>query len=223
MKKKAFAEWFEGVFPHGCFWWLLAAVAWNMVVYYGSRLITTGMVHHSVALPLDAKIPLCVPFVIPYVLSYPFWLFNYWLIARENRETCRRVVTAEMMAKTVCLIIFLVFPTAMERPELTGNDPLTWILRLIYTDPADNLLPSIHCLESWLCWRGLKGCRKTPGWYKTVSFFFALSVFASTVLVKQHVIVDCPAAILIGELCLFVSAFIWNRKNTLPAGKLSDK
>ena len=219
MEKKSFSERFEAIFPHGCFYWLLAALVWNMAVYYGSRLFTTGMVHHSVALPLDGRIPLFVPFVVPYVLSYPFWLFNYWLIAREDRETCRRVMTAEIAAKTVCLIVFLVFPTAMERPELTGSDPFSWVLRIIYADPADNLLPSIHCLESWLCFRGLKGCRKTPGWYKAFSFFFALSVFASTVLVKQHVIVDCPAAVLIAELCLFGSAFYWKRKTRVSGGE----
>ncbi len=201
-------ERWEAIFPHHCFAWLLAAVAWNMAVYYASRLVTTGMVHHSVALPIDGLIPLFPPAVVPYVLSYPFWLWNYYLIAREDRETCHRVLSAEILAKTVCLVFFLAFPTVMERPELTGTDIFTRILRIVYTDPPDNLLPSIHCLESWLCWRGLFGCRRVPRWYKTFSFFFALSVFASTVLVRQHCVIDCPTAIAAAELSLAVSALI---------------
>ncbi|CCY70604.1 uncharacterized protein BN508_01112 [Eubacterium sp. CAG:161] len=74
---------------------------------------------------------------------------------------------------------------------------------LIYTlDSPDNLFPSIHCLESWVCFRGAMRCKKVGKVYKVIMLILALLVFASTVMVKQHVFVDIIGAILVVEIGL---------------------
>lgn len=95
-------------------------------------------------------------------------------------------------------------PSTLVRPEITGNGIFDWLTNLIYQiDSPDNLLPSIHCLENWICFRGAMRCKKVGKGYKITMFISALLVFASTVMVKQHVFVDIVAAIAVVETGLF--------------------
>ena len=73
------------------------------------------------------------------------------------------------------------------------------------------LFPSIHCLDSWLCWRFLVKIEWIPKWYKWINFLFTLLVCASTVLVKQHLLVDIFAGIAVAEIGLLLSRFIYDR------------
>ena len=61
-------------------------------------------------------------------------------------------------------------------------------------------------MQSALC------CRKVPKWYKWVNFVFSLLVCASTVLVKQHVVVDIFAGIAVAEAGLLLSRLYYDRK-----------
>ena len=191
---------------------VLLCLALNCSVYFGTRLLPAGTVYHDISSPIDHRIPLVPPMIVVYILAYCTWGINYLLIAREGGEIARRVFTGAYVAKLICLVCFLVFPTAMQRPEPTGSDVFSALTRLIYRlDAPNNLLPSIHCLESWLCWRGLFGAKRVSRGYKAFSLIFALLVFASTVLVRQHCLIDVPAGVLVGEIGLLASRLIWRK------------
>ena len=193
--------------------WVIGTVAAIFLVYYGSRLISDGLFHHNIMLPVDYKIPFIPAFIIIYVLAFPFWIFNGILVARENKETCSRVLSAEILAKIVCGIIYILYPTTMIRPEVTGTDFFSWLTGFIYLiDKPYNLMPSIHCMDSWFCWRGLSGCKKVPEWYKKFSLFFAILICLSTLFVHQHVIIDVPTGILMAEAGLFVTKKYFSAK-----------
>lgn len=114
--------------------------------------------------------------------------------------------TGEMLAKLMCMFCFVVYPTTLVRPEITGTGVFDSLTKLIYElDAPDNLFPSIHCLESYVCFRGALKVKKAPGWYRWVMLVMTLLVFASTVLVKQHVVVDMFGAVLVAELGFFLS------------------
>lgn len=185
---------------------LILLLGFNCVTYFGTRFFTQGMEHHNISTPLDNALPLVPEFILFYLLAYVQWIVGYIVIARESREVCYEIFTAELLAKLACLVCFLVFPTTLDRPEITGGGIFNYLTALIYSaDAPDNLFPSIHCLESWVCFRGAVYAKKMPGWYKWVMLFFSLGVFASTVLVKQHVIYDMFGAVAFVELGLFVT------------------
>ena len=118
-----------------------------------------------------------------------------------------------MTAKALCFVLFLLLPTTIARPEAAGSGLIGWLTRTIYAaDTPVALFPSIHCVDSWLCWRFLMDCRKVPKWYKWVNFVFSLLVCASTVLVKQHVVVDIFAGIAVAEIGLLLSRLYYDRK-----------
>lgn len=186
----------------------------NFVTYFVTRLFTNGRVHHSMALPLDARIPFLPGFVVVYLLAFAQWVICYVMIARENEKLCRYVCRGELIAKLCCLVAFVVYPTTILRPEITGSGIWDELTKFIYyMDAPNNLFPSIHCLESWTCFRGIMQIKRLPGWVAPVVLVFSLLVFVSTVCLKQHVVVDMVAAVFVVELGLWISRKIESRKN----------
>ena len=187
---------------------IAAMLGMNMVAYMGTRIFTTGRYHYNIESPLDRMLPLVPFFVVFYVLAFAQWITGYLLIGREKKEYCYRFFLGEIIAKAICLVIFLVFPTTLNRPEITGNGIFERLLAFIYSvDAADNLFPSIHCLESWMCWRGCRKLTQTrlPGWFSGANLVRTLLVFASTVLCKQHVLIDIAGGVAVVEIGLFLA------------------
>ena len=157
--------------------------------------------------------PLVPFFIVFYILAYGQWILCYLLIARERKEYCYRFFVGDLIAKTICLVVFLVFPTTLNRPEITGGGIFEQLVAFIYSlDAPDNLFPSIHCLESWMCYRGCRKLANAPGWlpewFSGANLVFTLLVFASTVLLKQHVLIDIAGGVATVEIGLFLSGKI---------------
>lgn len=176
---------------------------WMLLVYDGSRLALSGREMYCMATALDDMLPSIPFFSIVYLLAFVQWALGYYYIAVESKALCYRTLATELTAKTVSLFCFLLLPTTMERPVLTGTDFFSMLNRLIYAlDPPNNLFPSLHCLESWFCMRYAWQVKKLPRWYPWVMLVFTLLVMASTIFVKQHVVADVLAAVVLGEICI---------------------
>ncbi len=180
----------------------------NLLAFYGTRLVNTGLPHVDLSLPIDRALPFLPGFVVIYLLAYLQWVVGFAVIARGGRQHCYRIFAAEITAKLLCAAIFLLLPTAMVRPALpsSGGGVALRAVSLLYAiDPPDNLFPSLHCLESWVCFRGCLGLAAPGRWYKAATLCFTLLVFASTVLVKQHLAVDVIAGVAVYEAALWLS------------------
>lgn len=207
MRRRVWA-WIKRLIPRYLWGPLTACLMLNLFAYYIPRVlhILIKPRYYDFSLPLDDRLPLVPAFIVVYVAAYVSWYLGYALICREGAEKCG-VIFGDLIAKAICLALFIILPTTLERPEPAGSGPLVWLLKFIYAadTPADNLFPSIHCLESWVVWRGMGGCTQLHKGVKIGYFVTMVLVFASTLLVKQHVIVDLPAAIVVGEMGLFIS------------------
>ena len=159
----------------------------------------------DISTPLDEMLPFVPAFMSVYLLCYAQWVLGFIMVGREGKEFCYRHFTAEMIAKSICLIFFVFMPTFMVRPEISGNGFWEEITRTVYeTDAANNLFPSIHCLESWYLFRVATRMKRPGKWHVIFHLVFSLLVFASVVLVKQHLVLDILggiAAVEIGLLC----------------------
>ena len=188
-----------GVFP------VIFSFVFNCLVYSGSRMIAGGWYHHNIETGVDRSIPFVPEFLVIYFGCYVFWAVNYILIARQDRRSVYQFFTGDFISRCVRLVFFLAFPTTNTRPLITGsglwNQAALWLYSI---DAADNLFPSIHCLVSWFCYLGIRGRKEIPRWYQSVSMVIAILVFASTLLTKQHVIVDVAGGILLAEFCFFI-------------------
>ena len=173
----------------------------NSLVYWGAPLIVGTGKSHNLSGGLDELVPFMPAFIIIYFGCYIFWVVNYLMVAFYEDENKYRFYTTDFYARLICLAFFLLFPTTNTRPELTGNGIFIRAMRFLYTvDKPVNLFPSIHVLESWLCFRAALQLKKPGRWYRWVSLALTLLVFASVLLIKQHVVVDIAGGILVMEL-----------------------
>lgn len=191
---------------------LLFCFALNSMVYWGGQALAQGRPLTDMTTALDQSIPLAPGWSVIYVAAFPMWVLCYVVMARG--WDWYRIMTAEVLAKLLCGVCFLVLPTTNVRPELAGDGFGVWLLALIYRlDQPLNLFPSIHCMESWLCFAGLRGRRNIPQWRKAMLLAMAVLVCCSTVLTRQHVLVDVVAGILLAEGMVQLSKRLrWGRR-----------
>ena len=217
IQKKGIRQGLERILPSYARIPLALLVIINLIVYEGTQFLMLHAKHWDLALPLDGRIPFRPAWIVIYILAYLQWAVGFIVISRESREHCYRVFMGEIIAKLICMLFFIALPTRIERPVVEGSGVFAALTRLIFaSDLPGNLFPSIHCLESWICFRGAIGMKRVPRWYAPAMLAFTLMVFASTVLVKQHVLVDIPAGVLVAELGLLLS-------DKLRAGRLLDR
>ena len=154
----------------------------------------------------DEKIPFVSPWIIIYIFSFVQWAVGYIIIMKDSREACMRVFSGEMTAKLISFLFFMFLPVTIQRPEVTGGGVFNWITRFIYAaDTPMCLFPSVHCLDSWICWRGTHYMKRVSKPYQLLMLIYTLLVFPAVLFVKQHYIVDVIAGVAVVELGLFLS------------------
>ena len=195
--------------------WIALIIVVDLFAYYGTILLNRGAVYHSIALPVDALIPFVPAMMLVYVLAFVQWLACFGLLAREPRDRCRYFALATVFAELLCAACFLIYPTWMaDRPVPAGTDLCSRLTALIFAadDPSRNLFPSLHCVFSWICLRLTLASERVSRPLRAVNLVFTLLVFASVVLVKQHVLIDIPAGLLTAELALLLARLCLRRK-----------
>ena len=168
--------------------------------------------------------PLIPEFIWVYLLAFPFWAANYILAAQRGKKIFYRFVATDLTVHLACFMVFLLIPTTNIRPQVDGNTLSEVVLNLMYAWDGgahpSNLLPSIHCYVSWLCWRGLKGAEEIPVWYQRFSLVFAVLIIISTQTLKQHYFIDAVAGVALVELA-------WNfykkEERSLPVRNFFEK
>ncbi len=188
---------------------LICTLLANLLAYYGSLQIVDffNIPRHDIYFPIDGIIPFIPQWIIVYFGCYISWIVFYIIICRESKEVCYNFIVAEVIAKLLCLIVFVVYPTQMiHRPPELGMGFFEQAARFLYDiDKPYNLFPSIHCFASWICFRGVTWCKKMPKWVKVFAFILAIMVFLSTLFTKQHYAIDVIGGIAVSEIGIFIS------------------
>ena len=200
--------------PYG--WVCLGILIFSQAMtFYFTRLVLLALhiAPMSLATALDERIPFRPEWILIYVLAFATWAVTLVLLLRQRKEHVYRTMGAYLTTLALSAAFFLLLPGTIRRPEVTGRDFFSWLTRLIYAlDPPNNLCPSLHVACNYYCWRALWDTEGIPRWYRRFNFVFLLLVCGSILLVKQHVLVDIPTAILVSELPLQLSKrFRWER------------
>ena len=186
---------------------LLVLVIVHLFNFYGTRLITDGTKHFDLTLALDRAIPLVPAFIVIYILAYVQWGIGIYYGISHGRDVCFRFIASALIGEIICIAVFIIMPTELVRTPVTGGDVFSKLTRLIYSlDEPNNLFPSLHCFASWLCFRIIFFVEKEKRSkaYAAISFVFTLLVFASTVFVKQHVVVDIIGGVALVEIGILI-------------------
>lgn len=192
---------------------LLVLLAVHCASYYGAKAIISGGPYNYIGTAFDSHIPLIPCTVIIYYGCFLFWLTNYTNIVRTEPEGTYRFFISEILGKIICFACYVLMPTAMIRPEVTGTGFFSDVIRMMYAiDPPDALFPSMHCFVSWMCVVGLRGKPCFSKKYRIFSIVMAVLVFIATLTTKQHVIADVIFGVILAELVYFIAGYFTRSK-----------
>ncbi len=178
----------------------------NRLAYCGGRLLGQGRFHYDLTLPVDTQIPILPWTVSIYFGCFLFWILLYGRVSMLPREQSDRFFCANLLAKGIGFLFFVLLPTTNVRPVLPGTTIWDAIMRFLYRiDDADNLFPSFHCMIAWLCWVGVRRNRDVPVAWRASALVMAIAVCLSTLTTRQHVLADVFGGVLLGECCYALS------------------
>lgn len=201
--------------------WILAIPILN--IFYGI-LNHGGSNVSSMMIELDAQIPFVPAFIIPYLLWYPFMITMLITFCVKNRRVYYRTLLTLCLGLIVSYITFYVYQTSVVRPQVIGHGLLNWLVQLIYqTDGPYNCFPSIHVLSSYLMLKGMADCRNWPLLSLVLVRITSWSIILSTILVKQHVILDIVGGIILAEMLYYaVRKWMPSQAKSNPASEWSE-
>lgn len=183
---------------------VILVVVMNFIAYCAPKLIEGSLSHFTVTSFLDEAIPVWPVFTVFYVLAYFQWGFFWIRMIFCSEEERYRFMSAEFVAKVIGMLFFIFFPVTMNRPLVEGTDVFSTFLRFIFAfDTPTCLFPSFHCFQSWMILRVMWITRKNQPytWFETI---LSILIIASTLLIKQHLVMDAIAGILLVELVLWL-------------------
>lgn len=193
----------------------------QLFVYLVPTAFTGILSFHDITLPVDSLVPFAPAFIIPYVLVYAEWVYCYLLAPLLERERFARFTAALIIGYLAVFVLFLAYPTTYTRPDTSGGGFFARLVGLIFgIDEPSRCMPSMHCFIGWMCWRLVHRQARVPKWMRITILCLALLTLPTTLLVKQHVLIDVPAGVLLAELSWFVAG-----KTKLPgyfAGKFDQ-
>jgi len=145
-------------------------------------------------------------FVWVYHTLLPVLLATMFVLMIK-REIFISTFIALLIATAVLSLFYVSFPAFYPRPPI-GNDTISeWLLNLTrIADGAHNTFPSGHVTFSWLLtfFIGLTNYAKKHTWIKLAYIAWAALISMSTLLLKQHFIIDVVSGIILATVCYFL-------------------
>lgn len=145
-------------------------------------------------LPLDDRLPL-VPEMIIIYLSYFLMFFGGSLILIFSGQFLP-FITAMIIAQISGDLFWYFFPNGVRRPKVEGRGMMrNWLKKLYLHDQYDgNAAPSVHVFHALIIGHFL--AQLWPQWSMVIYPWVGLIV-VSTVLIKQHYLVDVLGGVLV--------------------------
>lgn len=147
---------------------------------------------------LDDLIPFCKYAIIPYTLWFPWIPFTlFFVLYKGTRTDFWRLCLPLFAGMTMALLFYAIVPNGLAlRPHyVSGNDIFAQAVRSLYrTDTPINVCPSIHVFNSVTLMLAYYRCRCFDAprlrWMRPAAAVLCVSITLSTMLLKQHSVID---------------------------------
>jgi membrane-associated phospholipid phosphatase len=187
---------------------LISLLVASFLIYFPLNHPTA--VSASLRTPFDDLLPLIPALIVPYLLHWVVLVGSLVYFFLKDRRVFNLVTAAYILANFGAAIIYVLAQTSIDRPEIIGADIFSNLLRWLYSvDSPYSAWPSLHTAGSIIYAWGWWQIKRRWGRY---AWAFTLVVIASTVLLKQHYVLDILGGILFAYGALWLSELI-NRKN----------
>lgn len=168
--------------------------------YLEQRKVSYYVVH----LGIDDYIPFCEYFIVPYLLWFAYVALTVIYLGTKDQEEGNRLIAFLIAGMTVFLLVSAVFPNGHHlRPKAFPRDNIfiTAVKKLYLADTSTNVLPSIHVYNSLgvmiAVWR--TKLLKDHKLVKVGLMLLGVSIIFSTVLLKQHSMLDVLSAFILSS------------------------
>lgn len=159
---------------------------------------------HSLVTDIDRSLPFVKVFIIPYVTWYVFVYVVFAYVYFKNKQVYRKALLTYVICMIISFTVYFLFQTTVPRPEIFGYDILTDMVRFVYTsDKPFNCFPSIHCMSCYIIIKTIITINANSTKDKRVNLLICIMsalIMVSTLLVKQHVLLDLIGAVLLGNI-----------------------
>ena len=156
-----------------------------------------GRDYYNVISKIDLYYPTINMFFVPYFVFYIHIYIAPYFIGYKKKDLLHKYTTTLVMSSAIAFIIFLFFPTYVDKSIFKNR-----LFILSFFDRFGNACPSFHVLVTWCIWIHFRQLVISNKLKIAVHILTYLIVF-STVLIKQHGLIDIPAAIVIVEAVYF--------------------
>lgn len=169
----------------------------NALLYFIIKLFLNN--YHFIGWELDNKIPFVPEFMYIYMIWYPFLFVSFFYIWKKHPKKFTKLILSIIVALSITFVIFLVYPTKVVRPDVQIGHTLTSLLTYIVylLDEPVNCFPSVHCLMCFELMFFIFMDKKLDIKWRIFTHIVCILIIASTLLVKQHVIIDAIGALII--------------------------
>ncbi len=165
---------------------------------------------------LDNLIPFCKYAIIPYVMWFPWIPFTLFYILRHApRADFWRLCLPLFAGMTLSLLFYVMVPNGLSlRPHsVPGNDIFAEAVRMLYrSDTPTNVCPSIHVFNSVTLMLAYyrSSCFDAPRrrWMRPAAALLCLAITCSTMLLKQHSVIDVVFGILLALALDYAAALV---------------
>ena len=184
----------------------IIAVAVYLLSYQIPKRLVDPSRLHFLSTSLDSKIPFYGPSIYIYIGAFFQWTYCIYVLMKQKTEIGYKFCSALLIGSLIGFVIFMVYPTAVQRPEIIGSGFTNDFCRFIYS--VDNIIcacPSFHCFCSTLVILIYMECEGVSNRFIYINMFYSLLVCFSTLLTKQHYIADIIPGILLAYFAVLVS------------------
>jgi membrane-associated phospholipid phosphatase len=189
--------------------WGATAIFCVLAAFFSSLMVIINRLNlpghiHSVEIGLDQDIPLLLPFVLAYLLYFPFVYGGWGGIFLLSPKMFRPYAFAMLTIGLITGIVNIAYNTAAARAFVLPTDFLSRTLIWIYSlNQPTTALPSLHvshtiCTGYFLS----KIYPKLKGFWVSIVVLIALS----TLFVKTHYLIDVVISVFLG---IGVTHLVW--------------
>lgn len=170
-----------------------------------NAILIGGCIDNVIPFKIIAIIPYCIWFFLIFIIPYYYY--------KKDKDLISKYILSYVLITLIANIIFILCPTTVNRPIVTGNDILSSMAKIVFyvdSNPV-NCFPSLHCAISFLWIIYTLQMKNTNKYLKITISIISILIILSTLFIKQHVFID-----MIGGICITsIVVIIVNHLNEL--------
>jgi len=158
---------------------------------------------------IDQYVPFIPAFVVPYALWFVLIAASMIYYCLYSRSDFLKLCAFLYIGMAISLTLFMIFPNGQNlRPELGSGVFMSMVDFLYQIDTPTNSAPSIHIINAIAVHAAVMNsrCFVNRRWLRRTSACLAVLISLSTVLTKQHAIIDTVFGLFIA-LTLYVGVY----------------